>query len=79
MAILIESKFQDLVDETWLIYVPLEERLKRIVKRDKISIEMAKNITKNQASFEEISPFADYIINNQNFEETKKFFDVLFE
>lgn len=79
MAILIEANFKDLVDEIWLVYTPLEERVRRITIRDNISPEMAKNIIKNQASFEELRPFADYIVNNENFEETKKSFNILFQ
>lgn len=71
MAILIEAKFQDLVDEVWLIYAPIKDRIERIIKRDNISLESAENIIKNQASFEYLYQFANQVIKNESLETAK--------
>ncbi len=67
-AILIESGSYKDCDKIILVTAPLEERIKRVVKRDNTTYEAVKKRIENQLSEEEKKKFADYILENDHFE-----------
>lgn len=62
--ILFERGLDKLVDQSLLIYTSAETQIDRLVKRDSISIELAKKIMQNQLSIEEKKDKADMVIIN---------------
>ncbi len=65
-AILYESGFQHLVDKVILVYAPLDIRIKRVMERDKASLQQVLNRMKNQIPDDEKLKMADYVIENDN-------------
>lgn len=65
-AILFESDFNLLVDETITIYAPLEMRIERVIKRDNTSREKVLDRIKNQMSDEEKIKLSNFVIVNDN-------------
>ncbi|ABW18753.1 dephospho-CoA kinase [Alkaliphilus oremlandii] len=63
-ALLIEMKLMDLVEEVWLISVPEEIQLARLMERENISLEDAKKRVKAQMALEEKKQYAHRIIDN---------------
>lgn len=63
-ALLIEMKLTYLVDEVWLISIPEDIQLKRLVHRENISAEDAKKRINAQMSIEDKKQYADKIIDN---------------
>lgn len=63
-AILFESGLNKLLDKTILVVAPDEVRLKRVVERDNVSERNVKNRMANQASQDELTKLADYLIYN---------------
>ncbi len=63
-ALLIEMNLTYLVEEVWLISIPEEIQLNRLIKRDNISVEDAKQRIKSQMSLEDKKKFAHRIIEN---------------
>lgn len=71
-AILFENESYKSCDHTILITAPLEERIKRVLKRDSISREEIENRIKNQWSDRKKSQLADTIITNTHLKTTQK-------
>lgn len=64
--ILFERGLDKLVDQSLLIYSPADTQIKRLIKRDSISTELAHKIMQNQLSIENKKDRADLSINNTN-------------
>lgn len=62
--LLIEAGFYDICDEVWLLYVDEKQQMKRLLKRDGITKETAKNMISHQYSFEKKKKYADVVIEN---------------
>lgn len=66
-AILFESGFYKLMDKTIAVVVNENERIQRVMKRDKITAELVNQRIKNQLSDAERIKMADFVIsNNEN-------------
>jgi len=65
-AILFESGFYKMMDKTIMVYTDEHERIERVVKRDKIPVEMVIQRMKNQWKDEEKIKLADYVIGNND-------------
>ena len=63
-ALLIELNLTDLVEEVWLIVVPEEMQLGRLVERDNISADQAQKRIDAQIPLEDKKKYADLIIDN---------------
>jgi len=72
-AILIEAKWNKIVDEVWVVYINPEVQLDRLIKRENYSIEEAKNRINAQMDINEKIKYADIVINNSfDWENTKQ-------
>lgn len=79
-ALLYEAGWDALVDETWVVYVSLSEQLKRLMKRDGITLKMALIKRKSQISQTDRKISADNVIDNSNgLENTRKQVERLWE
>jgi dephospho-CoA kinase len=67
-AILFESGFYKIMDKTITVVVSEEERIQRVMKRDKVSLEMVQQRIKNQWTDEERIKLADFVIGNNEIE-----------
>ncbi len=65
VPLLFEKKLDALVDLKVLVYCPQRMQIERLISRDKISEEMAKNIIAHQISIEDKKIRCDFIIDNQ--------------
>jgi dephospho-CoA kinase len=66
-AILFESGFYKLMDKTIAVVANEDERIQRVMKRDKITLELVKQRIHNQLSDAERIKLADFVIsNNEN-------------
>jgi len=65
-AILFESGFYKTLDKTIAVVTNEEERIERVMKRDKINKEMVKQRINNQLSDEEKIKLADFVIGNND-------------
>ena len=63
-AILIESGASKKFDKIILVVAPIEERVKRVVKRDEVSVKQVKERMKAQISDQEKLKYADFCITN---------------
>lgn len=63
-ALLIELNLQNLVEETWIVYVPIEIQRDRLINRDNITIEDANKRIGVQLKNEEKLKIADRVIYN---------------
>jgi dephospho-CoA kinase len=78
--LLIEAGMTDLVDEVWVVAVPVQEQLNRLVFRDKLSKEEAIKRIYSQMPLAEKLTYADRIIDNSgSMEETLKLLDSLWK
>lgn len=64
VPLMIERGMQSIYDKVLVVYVPEEEQIKRLMKRDNSSREMALNIINSQMNLEEKKGYADYVIDN---------------
>lgn len=69
IPLLIEAHMQDLVDRILVIDLPVAEQIQRIMQRDKISHEQAKQAISNQISASKRLEYADDVIENTTSEE----------
>jgi dephospho-CoA kinase len=73
VPLLIEANLQHLFHKILVVYVPEETQIQRLMERDRISREIAKNILSAQLSIEEKKTYADYLVDNSgSVEATKK-------
>ncbi len=63
-ALLIEMKLTELVDEVWLVALPYEQQLKRLMERDQLTLAEAEKRVNSQMSLEEKKKFAHQTIDN---------------
>ena len=62
--LLIEAGMTELVDEVWVIAVPEQAQLDRLMSRDKLSLTEAQNRLRSQLPLAEKLAYADRIIDN---------------
>jgi dephospho-CoA kinase len=73
VPLLIETNLQHLFHKILVVYAPEEVQIQRLMKRDRITREMALKILSAQMSIEEKKAYADYCLDNSGtIEETKK-------
>jgi len=65
-AILFEAGAEEHVDKILAVIAPLEERISRVMKRNKMSREQVMERVKNQISDEEMIKLSDFYINNSD-------------
>ncbi len=63
-AILFESGASRLVDRVATVFAPVNERIERVTKRNRLSREQVMERMKNQMTDEERIKMSDYVINN---------------
>ena len=66
IPLLFEAKFEDVCTEIWLVKCTVENQIKRLIKRDKISEKEAFKIINLQLNFEEKTKFSDVILDNSD-------------
>jgi dephospho-CoA kinase len=64
VPLLFESSFDDLCDKIVVVYSKYEIQLKRLMERDKIEIDLAKNKINAQMDLSKKVLIADYVIDN---------------
>jgi len=69
-AIIFEHAMQECFDKIILLISPLEDRIKRLIKRDGFSLDQIKKRISNQFDDKDKIPLSDYIINNKFWEDT---------
>lgn len=67
-AILFESGLNNMMDKIVLVYAPLETRIDRVMKRDKVSRQQVIDRIDNQMSEEEKLKLSDFVIKNDDSE-----------
>lgn len=78
VALLIESGFENMVDKVWVVYIPEEVQIERLMKRDRITREQALKRVRSQMSGEEKKKHADAVIDNTGtIEETRERVELL--
>lgn len=73
--LLIEANLHTIVDEVWVVYADTDIRIQRLIKRDSITLEQARERLQSQMSWSEMVTYADTIIYNNNLDEMKKQID----
>ncbi|HOX75876.1 MAG TPA: dephospho-CoA kinase [Bacteroidales bacterium] len=77
-AILFESGASKLVDRVATVVAPVEERINRVIIRNRLTREQVTDRIKNQMDEEERIRLSDYVINNSQIGEiSQKMFDTL--
>ena len=66
IPLLIELNLQYMFHKILVVYIPMEEQVKRLAKRDGITMEEAANILKSQLPIDEKVGYADFVIHNEN-------------
>lgn len=69
-AVLIESGWYKFVDVVIVIKASRKNQIKRLIKRNKFSMPMIKNIIKSQLKAKQREKFADFIITNDGSEKS---------
>ncbi len=72
-AILFEANWDKFVDYVWVVYVPRETQINRLIKREKITQEEAIMRVDSQESIDEKIEKADVVIDNSKNLESVKF------
>lgn len=62
--LLIEANLVPVCNQVWVVYAEESVRINRIMQRDQITYEQAKNRIQNQKSWEEYKSYADVILDN---------------
>ena len=72
-ALLIEAGYRELCDELWYIYVPAQERVKRLYENRGYSEVKSYAIMSNQLSDSQFRRGCDFLVDNgRSLEETRK-------
>jgi dephospho-CoA kinase len=72
VPLMIENNLQYLFHKILLVYMPETMQVERLMKRDRISEEMARNMLRSQLPIEEKKGYADFIVDNSGtLEETR--------
>ena len=66
IPLLFEAKFEDICTEIWLVKCSELKQIQRLVRRDKISEEQAREIIKLQLTFAAKTKFSDVILDNSD-------------
>ena len=69
-AIIFEHAMQEYFDKIILLISPFKDRIKRLIKRDGLSLDEIKKRISNQFDDKDKIPLSDYIINNKSWEDT---------
>ena len=73
VPLLFEGNLKHLFHKILLVYIPEEMQIERVMKRDRISREMALNMLRSQITIEEKRGYADFIVDNScSLDETKR-------
>ena len=64
VPLLIETNMTEMFDYIILVWLPFEEQIKRVIKRDKISYEQAEKIIASQMPINDKKKYANFIIDN---------------
>ncbi|MBZ4645795.1 MAG: coaE [Clostridia bacterium] len=72
-AILIESGLYEICDAVWVVVANKEERIRRIMERDQLSLTEAQNRINSQMAESEMKKYASAVINNDNDIESVRF------
>ncbi|MCH4984028.1 dephospho-CoA kinase [Macrococcoides goetzii] len=64
IPLLFENKLEHTVDEVWVVYVPKEVQIERLMARNQLSLEEAESRVSSQLSIEEKKQKADKVIDN---------------
>lgn len=71
--LLIETGLHRFVDQTWVVYVPIEVQIERLMQRDNLTCEQAVKRINSQMSAEKKKEYADAVIDNTgNIDSTRK-------
>ncbi len=65
-AILFESGFYSMMDKTITVVTSEKQRIERVVKRDRLTVELVKQRMRNQWSDDEKIKLADFVIGNND-------------
>ena len=65
-ALLIQTGMNETVDYVWLVVAGMETRIQRVMKRDSASREEVLRRIQSQMSDNEMKPYADEVIENNN-------------
>lgn len=65
-AILFESGFYRMMDKTITVVTSEKQRIERVVKRDRLTVELVKQRMRNQWSDDEKIKLADFVIGNND-------------
>ena len=77
-AVLLEAKWQDLVDEVWVLGVAKSKSIRRLMSRNHITESDALKRIESQMSLQERQKFADVLLdNNGSLDETKQQVDTV--
>lgn len=71
-AIIFENKTVDFYDKIILVTAPIEDRIKRVVRRDKVASKKVEDRIANQWSDQKKEGLSDFVIHNTNLEKTLK-------
>ncbi|MDO8669927.1 MAG: dephospho-CoA kinase [Dehalococcoidia bacterium] len=63
-AILIEAKWTPLADEVWVVYIPEEVAIQRLISRNGFSPEQARDRVRSQMPIDEKAKLADVVVDN---------------
>ncbi len=63
-AILIEANWTPLVDEVWVVYVPEDVAIQRLIARNGLSPEQARARVKSQMPIDDKAKLADVVVDN---------------
>ncbi len=73
VPLLLELNLQYMFHKILVVHIPAEEQIKRLAKRDGISLDEASNILKAQLPIDEKPGYADFVIDNRgSLEETRR-------
>lgn len=64
IPLLFENKLEDTVDEVWVVYIPESLQVKRLMDRNRLSVDAAESRIASQISIEEKKQRADKVIDN---------------
>lgn len=76
-AILFESGSYKECDKIITVTAPIEERIKRVINRDKSSYNDVLQRVNNQWTDEQRAELSDYVVENIDFKQTKKHIDLI--
>ncbi len=80
IPLLIEKEIYKNVDEVWLVYLPREVQLERLLNRDRLTVEQAEKRLAAQLPLAEKRKYASVVIDNSgNVENTRRQVEIAWE